>query len=243
MITLADRYRVIAPDYPGFGHSASPDRTVFDYTFANFADLIDALLEQLGVDRFALYSFDYGAPVGYRLALKRPSQVGALIVQNGNAYNEGLQTFWDPIKALWEADTEENRRALDFILDDEGVLWQYTNGVRDSSRLDPDSWRHDSAQLSRSGNRDIQLDLFHDYGSNVPLYPEFQAFFRNQQPPALVVWGENDEIFPPDGAHPYRRDLPEAEFHLLDTGHFVLEDQFDVVAPIIRDFLDRTYAG
>jgi pimeloyl-ACP methyl ester carboxylesterase len=239
MLTLGDRYRVIAPDYPGFGHSASPDRADFDYTFANYANLLHALIDALGVDRYALYCFDYGAPVGYRLALKTPERVSALLVQNGNAYEEGLQGFWDPMKVYWSADTPENREALGFIVEEEAVAAQYTHGVRDLTRIDPDNWTHDLAQLGRPGNREIQLDLFHDYGTNVPLYPQFQAFFREQQPPTLVVWGQNDEVFPAEGAWPYLRDLPDAEFHLLDTGHFVLEDQFDVVAPLIRDFLDR----
>lgn len=243
MVTLADRYRVIAPDYPGFGHSAAPDRAEFAYTFAHYADLMHALLAQLGVDRYALYSFDYGAPVGYRLALKGPERVSALIVQNGNAYVEGLQAFWDPMRTYWAADTPQNREALGFIVEEEAVAAQYTHGVHDQTRIDPDNWTHDLAQLGRPGNHDIQLDLFHDYGTNVPLYPEFQAFFREQQPPTLVVWGQNDEVFPADGARPYLRDLPEAEFHLLDTGHFVLEDQFDVVAPLIGDFLDRRVGG
>ncbi|MET8252221.1 alpha/beta hydrolase [Micromonospora sp. NPDC005197] len=237
---LADRYRVIAPDFPGFGHSASPDRSTFDYTFANFADLMDGLLGQLGVDRYALYCFDYGAPTGFRLALKGPERVGALIVQNGNAYEEGLSDFWDPIKAYWAEKIDERRQAIAFILDPDTVKLQYTQGVHDLSRLDPDQWTHDATQLARPGNADIQLDLFYDYGSNVTLYPEFQAFFRDHQPPTLIIWGQNDSIFPPEGAHPYRRDLPSAEFHLLDTGHFLLEDKLDVAAPMIRDFLDRS---
>ncbi|MEU0549196.1 alpha/beta hydrolase [Micromonospora sp. NPDC005979] len=237
---LADRYRVIAPDLPGFGHSASPDRSAFDYTFANFADLMHGLIDQLGVDRYALYCFDYGAPTGYRLALKRPERVSALIVQNGNAYEEGLSEFWNPIKAYWAEKTDERRQAIAFILSSDAVRSQYTQGVRDLSRLDPDRWIHDETQLARPGNADIQLDLFYDYGSNVALYPEFQAFFRDHQPPTLVIWGKNDIVFPPDGAHPYQRDLPSAEFHLIDTGHFLLEDKLDVAAPMIHDFLDRS---
>ncbi|MCG5452422.1 MULTISPECIES: alpha/beta fold hydrolase [Micromonospora] len=237
---LADRYRVIAPDFPGFGHSASPDRSTFDYTFANFADLMDGLLSQLGVDQYALYCFDYGAPTGFRMALKGPERISALIVQNGNAYEEGLSPFWDPIKAYWAEKTDEHRQAIAFILKPETVKLQYTQGVQDLTRLDPDMWIHDDAQLARPGNADIQLDLFYDYGSNVTLYPEFHAFFRDHQPPTLIIWGQNDSIFPPDGAHPYRRDLPSAEFHLLDTGHFLLEDKLDVAAPMIHDFLDRS---
>ncbi|MEU7610596.1 alpha/beta hydrolase [Micromonospora sp. NPDC049204] len=237
---LADRYRVIAPDFPGFGHSASPDRSTFDYTFANFADLMDGLLGQLGVDRYALYCFDYGAPTGFRMALKGPERISALIVQNGNAYEEGLSEFWDPIKAYWAEKTDERRQAIAFILNSDTVKQQYTAGVQDLSRLDPDRWAHDDMQLARPGNADIQLDLFYDYGSNVTLYPEFHAFFRDHQPPTLVVWGQNDPVFPAAGAHPYRKDLPAAEFHLLDTGHFLLEDKIDVAAPMIHDFLDRS---
>ncbi|WP_240810995.1 alpha/beta fold hydrolase [Streptomyces tendae] len=237
---LAGRYRVIAPDYPGFGHSAVPDRSEFDYTFANYADLMKGLVDQLGIDRYAVYVFDYGAPVGFRLALQAPEKVSALIVQNGNAYEEGLREFWDPIKKYWGEDTEENRRALTPVFADEAIKSQYTTGVRDLARLDPDSWLHDSTQLDRQGNWDIQLDLFHDYGTNVTLYPQFQEYFRNYQPPTLIVWGRHDFIFPPDGAYPYLEDLPKADFHLLDTGHFLLEDKFDVAVPIMRDFLDRS---
>jgi pimeloyl-ACP methyl ester carboxylesterase/DNA-binding winged helix-turn-helix (wHTH) protein len=238
--TLSDRYHVIAPDYPGFGQSAAPDHTQFAYTFAHYASLVDALLQHLGVMRYAMYVMDYGAPVGYRLALLHPDRVTALIVQNGNAYAEGLGAFWDPIKAYWADGSEAHRRALDVLVAPETTKFQYTDGVRDVSRISPDNWVHDQALLDRPGNRDIQLDLFHDYGSNVPLYPQFQAFFRKYQPPTLIVWGENDKIFPAAGATPYLRDLPKAEMHLLDTGHFALEDKLDVMAPLIRDFLDRS---
>lgn len=237
---LADRYHVIAPDYPGFGQSAAPDHTKFAYTFAHYASLMDALLQHLGATRYAMYVMDYGAPVGYRLALLHPDRVTALIVQNGNAYAEGLEAFWDPIKAYWADGSEAHRRALDFLVAPETTKFQYTDGVSDVSRISPDNWVHDQALLDRPGNRDIQLDLFHDYGTNVPLYPEFQAFFRKHQPPTLIVWGKNDKIFPAAGAGPYLRDLPKAELHLLDTGHFALEDKLDVMAPIIRDFLDRS---
>ncbi|MFI5934116.1 alpha/beta fold hydrolase [Actinoplanes sp. NPDC051494] len=238
--TLADKYRVIAPDYPGFGHSASPDRAEFDYTFANYATLMRGLLDQLGIDRYAFYAFDYGAPTGYRLALTAPEQVTAMIVQNGNAYEEGLLEFWDPVKAYWAEDTLEKRDAIRPILSEETTKGQYTLGVADQTRLDPDTWLHDITQLARPGNDDIQLDLFKDYGTNVTVYPQFQEFFRTHQPPTLILWGKNDYIFPPEGAHPYLNDLPKAELHLLDTGHFLLEDQLDVAAPLIRDFLDRS---
>ena len=240
---LADRYRVIAPDYPGYGHSAAPDRNSFHYTFARFADLMCKLTERLGAARYAMYVMDYGAPVGYRLALKHPERVTGLIVQNGNAYEEGLKEFWEPIKAYWADDIPANRDALRTLLTITTTRFQYTDGVQDVSRIDPDNWTHDQALLDRPGNCDIQLDLFRDYGTNVPLYPRFQAFFREYRPPTLIVWGKNDYIFPADGAGPYLRDLPDAELHLLDTGHFALEDKLDTIAPMIRDFLERKVAA
>ncbi|KAA2236643.1 alpha/beta fold hydrolase [Salinarimonas soli] len=236
---LADRYRVIAPDYPGFGQSAAPDHKAFGYTFARYADLMDGLLGRLGADRYAMYAFDYGAPVGYRLALKHPERVSALVVQNGNAYEEGLGAFWDPIKAYWAEDTPARRAAIGFLVSPEVTKFQYTDGMSDVSRISPDNWVHDQALLDRPGNKDIQLDLFKDYGTNVPLYPKFQAFFREWKPPTLIVWGKNDKIFPAEGARPYLRDLPDAEMHLIDTGHFALEDRGDVIVPLIGEFLDR----
>ena len=236
---LATRYHVIAPDYPGFGQSAAPDHQAFAYTFGHYAELIDGLLGQLKVQRYAMYVMDYGAPVGYRLALKHPDRVSALIVQNGNAYEEGLKAFWDPIKTYWADGSAANRKVLEFLVKPETTKFQYTDGVKDVSRIDPDNWVHDQALLDRPGNMDIQLDLFKDYGSNVPLYPKFQAFFRERTPPTLIVWGKNDVIFPADGAGPYLRDLPDAEVHILDTGHFALEDKADEMVPLIRDFLDR----
>jgi pimeloyl-ACP methyl ester carboxylesterase len=234
---LADRYHVIAPDYPGFGESGAPDHKTFAYTFGHYADVVDSLLMQLDAKSYALYLMDYGAPVGYRLALKHPDRVTALIVQNGNAYEEGLKAFWDPIKAYWADGSQVHRAALDMLVAPETTKFQYTDGVADVSRIDPDNWGHDQALLDRPGNKDIQLDLFLDYGTNVPLYPKFQAFFRERRPPTLIVWGKNDKIFPAEGATPYLRDLPDAELHLIDTGHFALEDKADVIVPLIRDFL------
>jgi pimeloyl-ACP methyl ester carboxylesterase len=239
---LADRYRVIAPDYPGFGQSAMPDRGQFTYSFARFAELVDGLLAQLGHQRYAMYVMDYGAPVGYRLALKHPERVAGLIIQNGNAYEEGLAKFWDPIKAYWADASAAHRAALSVLVAPATTKFQYTDGVADLSRIDPDNWVHDQALLDRPGNADIQLDLFYDYRTNVPLYPDFQAFFRERKPPAIILWGANDKIFPPVGAYPYKRDLPGVEFHLFDTGHFALEDKGDEMTPLIRDFLARKVA-
>lgn len=239
---LADQYRVIAPDYPGYGQSDSPDRSSFDYTFDNFARLVDTLLEQLGIVKFAMYVMDYGAPVGWRLALADPGRITGLIVQNGNAYDEGLKAFWDPIKAYWNDGSEDTRQALASLLTIQTTIFQYTDGVSDKTRVAPDNWVHDQALLDRPGNADIQLDLFYDYRTNLPLYPAVQAWLREYSPPTLIVWGKNDFIFPADGAHPYKRDLPEVEFHLLDTGHFALEDQLDTMVPLIRDFLGRKIA-
>jgi pimeloyl-ACP methyl ester carboxylesterase len=239
IFALSQRYRVIAPDYPGFGQSGTPDRKQFSYRFARFAELIDGLLTQLGADRYALYVQDYGAPVGYRLALKHPERVSALIVQNGNAYEEGLRDFWKPLKAYWADGSKAQREALRAGLTLAATKSQYLNGVRDPSRVDPDSWVIDQALLDRPGIDEIMLDLFKDYGTNVELYPKFQAFFRTRRPPTLIVWGRNDVIFPAEGARPYLRDLPEAELHLLDTGHFALEDKGDEIAALMLDFLRR----
>jgi pimeloyl-ACP methyl ester carboxylesterase len=216
---LADRYRVIAPDYPGFG---------------------DALLTQLGAKRYALYVMDYGAPVGYRLALRHPERVTALVVQNGNAYAEGLSEFWTPIKAYWKSGASVDRDRLRAGTTLEATRSQYLDGVADKSRVDPAAWEHDQAHLDRPGNVDIQLDLFYDYRTNVDLYPEFQRFFRERRPPTLIVWGQNDVIFPAPGAKAYLKDLPDAELHLLDTGHFALEDRGDEIAILMKDFFGRT---
>lgn len=236
---LAQRYRVIAPDYPAFGHSEAPDRRAFTYTFARFAELVDGLVTKLGVQRYALYVQDYGAPVGFRLALTHPERVTALVIQNGNAYDEGLKAFWDPIKAYWAEGSTARRAALRAGLTLAATRSQYLDGVRDRSRIAPDAWLLDQALLDRPGIDEIMLDLFKDYGSNVALYPQFQAFFRTRRPPTLIVWGEHDVIFPADGARAYRRDLPDAELHLLDTGHFALEDKGDEISRLMLEFLDR----
>jgi pimeloyl-ACP methyl ester carboxylesterase len=236
---LGDRYRVIAPDFPGFGQSAAPDHTQFAYTFGHITDLMDGLVGQLGARRYTLYLMDYGAPVGYRLALKHPERVSAMIVQNGNAYDEGLQAFWDPIKAYWADGSAAHREALAKLVTLPTTIFQYTDGMSDVTRIDPDNWVHDQALLDRPGQKDIQLDLFYDYRTNVALYPQFQAFFRARKPPTLIVWGKNDKIVPASGATPYLRDLPKAELHLIDSGHFALEDRFDQMEPLIHRFLDR----
>lgn len=234
---LADKYHVIAPDYPGFGQSAMPERSAFAYTFANYTQSIDKLLAQLGVNRYAMYVMDYGAPVGFRLAAKNPAKVTALIVQNGNAYNEGIEQFWDPIKAYWRTGGSTEREAIRWLTSIKATQWQYTNGVKDLSWVSPDTWTLDQARLDRPGNAEIQLDLFYDYRTNIPLYPQWQAYFRERTPPTLVLWGKNDAIFVAAGAAPYQRDLPNAQVHLFDTGHFALETHGEAIAKLMRDFL------
>ena len=237
---LADRFHLVAPDYPGFGASAMPDLKDFDYSFDNLAEVVDRFVETVGLERYSLYLMDYGAPVGYRLAAKHPERVDSLIVQNGNAYEEGLRDFWNPIKAYWKDKTPENAKVLrDSLLTIEATKWQYTHGVRNVETIAPDSWFNDQYLLDRPGNKDIQIELFHSYGTNPPLYPEWQAYFRKHQPPTLIAWGKNDYIFPGEGAEPYKRDLNNVDFHLLDTGHFALEEDGAVIANLMRDFLER----
>jgi pimeloyl-ACP methyl ester carboxylesterase len=237
--SLATRYHVIAPDYPGFGQSDMPDRAQFAYTFAHYAQITRTLLNRLNAQRYALYIMDYGAPVGLRVALAEPKKVSALVVQNGNAYEDGLKEFWEPIRAHWKFNSKETREALRAATTLESIRWQYLDGVKDPSRVDPSTWLHDHASMERPGNVEIQLDLFYDYRTNVELYPRFQQFFRDYQPPTLIVWGNNDKIFPAEGAKAYLRDLPKAELHLLDTGHFALEDQDAQITRLMLDFLGR----
>src|SRR5438094_1999761 len=213
---LAGSFHVVAPDYPGFGQSSMPDRANFEYTFENLTNVVDALVEHLGLRKFSLYVMDYGAPVGYRLALRRPEQVQALIVQNGNAYDEGLKEFWNPIKKYWADGSDASRLALMKLVTLETTKFQYTDGMSDASRISPDNWVHDQALLDRPGNSEIQMDLFYDYRTNLPLYPTVQAYFRKYQPPTLIVWGKNDKIFPAEGAYPYKGDLRKLEFYLID---------------------------
>ncbi len=236
---LADRYHVVAPDLPGFGFTDAPSRSGFTYSFDHLAEVIDRFTEVAGLNRYALYVFDYGAPIGFRLAIRHPDRITAVISQNGNAYLEGLSEGWNPIQAYWKEPSPENRAALRTFLKPETTQWQYTHGVPAPERLSPDAWTLDSALLARPGNDEIQLDLFRDYQSNVALYPEFQAYIRAQRPPLLAVWGKNDPFFLPAGAEAFKRDNPDAEIHLLDAGHFALESQGPEIAAIIRDFLAR----
>jgi pimeloyl-ACP methyl ester carboxylesterase len=257
---LSDKFHLVAPDYPGYGNSSMPTVDKFDYTFDHIAGIIEKLIVQLGLKRYSLYLMDYGAPVGFRLAVAHPERVDALIIQNGNAYDEGIDNnFWEPIKAYWKnrkaynegLDNDwwknvkaaykkpamSNEEALRFLLTIGATQWQYANGGRNKEAISPDNWHVDQRLLDRPGNQDIQLQMFYDYGSNPPLYPKWQAYFRKDQPPTLIVWGANDEIFPAAGAHPYKRDLKKLEFHLLDTGHFALEEDGDVIADYMRQFL------
>ncbi|MBL1292283.1 MAG: alpha/beta hydrolase [Thiotrichales bacterium] len=237
---LADRYRVIAPDLPGFGFSTAADREHFAYTFENLSDVISRFTETLGLDRYAVYVFDYGAPVGLRLALRHPERVTAIISQNGNAYIEGLSEAWSPIQKYWQAPTDENRAALRGFLTAETTQWQYTQGVADPERLAPESYTLDSALMARPGNDEIQLDLFLDYASNIDLYPAFQAYFRTHQPPLLAVWGQHDPFFLPAGAEAFKQDIPAADIHFFDTGHFALETHCAEIAVLVGDFLARS---
>jgi pimeloyl-ACP methyl ester carboxylesterase len=234
---LADRFHLVAPDYPGFGNSSMPTVDEFDYTFDRLAEVMEKFTEALELRKYSLYVMDYGAPIGFRLATRHPERVEALIVQNGNAYEEGLRDFWEPLKAYWKDRSEENAEKLRGFFKLDATKWQYTHGVRNPQVISPDNWNIDQPLLDRAGNSDIQLALFYSYGSNPPLYPQWQDYFRMYQPPTLIVWGKNDPIFPAEGAYPYQQDLNNAELHLLDTGHFALEEEGEAIANHIRRFL------
>lgn len=260
---LADKYHVVAPDYPGFGYSSMPNVDEFDYSFDNLANVVEKFTKQVGLTTYSLYLMDYGAPVGFRIAAKNPERIDSLIIQNGNAYDEGIDNmFWEPIKEYWKDRKAinkgldnafwktvktaynnpnlSNEDALRFVVTLEATKWQYTNGVRNVESISPDTWGHVQPLLDRKGNLEIQLQLFYSYGSNPPLYRHWQEYFRKHQPPTLIVWGKNDAIFPPAGAEPYKRDLKNLEYHLFDTGHFALEEDGQEIARRIRGFLERT---
>jgi len=234
---LADKFHLVAPDYPGYGNSSMPNVNEFDYTFDHLAEIVEKFITAIDLKKYSLYVMDYGAPVGYRIAAKYPERVQALIVQNGNAYEEGLREFWEPIKAYWQERSPENESKLTYLVTLEATKWQYTNGVRNLEAISPDTWTIDQHFLDRPGNGEIQLALLYSYGSNPPLYPQWQEYFRQYQPPTLIVWGKNDYIFPAEGAYPYKRDLKDVEFHLLDTGHFALEEDGDAITDHIRQFM------
>jgi pimeloyl-ACP methyl ester carboxylesterase len=259
---LADEYHLVAPDYPGYGFSSMPAVGEFDYSFDNVAKIMEQFVDTIGLDRFSLYLMDYGAPVGFRIATSQPERVDTLIVQNGNAYIEGIDNnFWEPIREYWKDRDAINKGldnafwknvkaaykqpemsnddALRFLVTLGATKWQYTNGVPNVEAVSPDTWGHVQPLLDRDGNADIQLQMFYSYGSNPPLYPAWQAYLREYQPPTLIVWGEHDEIFPAAGAEPYKRDLENLEYHLIDTGHFALETHGQEIADLMRDFLNR----
>jgi pimeloyl-ACP methyl ester carboxylesterase len=259
---LAGQYHVIAPDYPGYGNSSMPSVDEYDYSFDNLASTIERFIVKLKLDNYSLYVMDYGAPVGFRIAAAHPERVDSLIIQNGNAYVEGLDNdFWEPIKEYWKDRNAVNKgldnpfwknikaaynnpnmtndQALRFLVTLGATQWQYTNGTRNPQTISPDNWHVTQRLLDRPGNADIQLQLFYSYGTNPPLYASWQEYFRRYQPPTLIVWGTGDEIFPAAGAYPYKRDLKNLEFHLLETGHFALEEDGQIIASLIGDFLDR----
>jgi len=234
---LADRFHIIAPDLPGFGQSDMPSRAKFNYTFDNIAGVIDCFTEVVGFDRFAIYVFDYGAPTGFRIAMKHPDRVTAIISQNGNAYEEGLSDGWNPIRAYWQDPSEAHRKALRAFLAPETTRWQYTHGVPDETSVSPDGIALDNFYLGRPGADEVQLDLFGDYKSNIALYPAFQECFRKYKPPFLAVWGRHDPFFLPPGAEAFKRDIPNADVRFFDTGHFALETHAAPIAAAIREFL------
>lgn len=239
---LADAYHVIAPDLPGFGYTRSPPRGAYDYTFDALARTMTRFTDVLALERYAMQVFDYGAPVGWRLALAHPERITAIVTQNGNAYEEGLGEAWSPIQAYWRDASPQHRAALREFIGPAAIEWQYTHGVRNRTLLAPETWTLDSAFLARPGNDEIQLDLFGDYATNVARYPAFQDYFRRHRPPLLAVWGSNDPFFLPPGAEAFRRDIPDAEVIFYDTGHFALETHAAEIGAEIRRFLDRKVA-
>jgi pimeloyl-ACP methyl ester carboxylesterase len=236
---LAKDYHVIAPDYPGYGASDMPDAAEYEYSFANTAAIMTELLDQKNVDDYAVYLMDYGAPVGFRMFAEHPERVSGFIIQNGNAYEEGLREFWDPLKAYWADPSTETGDQLRGFLEMDATKWQFTHGTQNPEAINPDNFWHVQYLLDRPGNQEVQLEMFLDYGTNVAEYPKWQALFREHQTPTLLMWGKNDHIVPADGAHPYKRDLDNLEFYLLDTGHFALEEYGDEIAGRMVDFLDR----
>jgi len=262
---LSDKYHVIAPDYPGYGNSSMPSVDEFEYSFDHMSVIVEKFLKAKKINKYSMYVMDYGAPVGFRIAAAHPEQIESLIIQNGNAYVEGLDNnFWEPIKEYWKDRKAVNKGldnawwknikaaykqpkmtnddALRFLLTKGATTWQYTNGVRDTSKVSPDAINEDQRLLDREGNKAIQLQMFYSYGSNPGLYPQWQAYFRKHQPATLIVWGDKDEIFPAAGAHPYKKDLKNLEFHLLDTGHFALEENGNEIAGYMEAFLDKNVA-
>jgi pimeloyl-ACP methyl ester carboxylesterase len=236
---LSDRFYIVAPDLPGFGRSEMPPRDKFNYTFDNISNIIDRFTEVVGLDRYTVYVFDYGAPTGFRLAVKHPDRITAIVSQNGNAYEEGLSEGWNPIQAYWKDRSQANRDALRAFLKPESTVWQYTHGVADPSLVSPDGYSLDNLYLSRPGANEVQLELFGDYKSNVALYPSFQRYLRTHKPRLLAVWGKNDPFFLPQGAEAFKRDIPNAVVRFFDTGHFALETHAAEIAAAMRDFLRR----
>jgi pimeloyl-ACP methyl ester carboxylesterase len=236
---LADDFHIVAPDLPGFGQSDMPSRDAFKYTFDHIADVIERFTEVIGFDRFAVYVFDYGAPTGFRMAMRHPERITAIISQNGNAYEEGLSDGWKPLRDYWQDPSLENRKAMRVLLAPETTRWQYTHGVTDETAVSPDGYSLDNFYLARPGADEIQLDLMGDYKSNIALYPAFQDYFRKHKPPFLAVWGKNDPFFLPPGAEAFKRDIPGATVRFFDTGHFALETHAREIGEAIRDFLSR----
>lgn len=238
---LSDSYYLIAPDYPGFGQSEQPSDLDYEYTFDNLAKTMMNLVEKLQIEKYSIYLQDYGAPVGYRIAANSPERVQCLIIQNGNAYEEGLASdFWTPVKAYWKNPSEENRKPLEEVHSMKGLKWQYLHGVKDKSKVSPDAWMMDWTHFIKDGNKAIQVSLFYDYQNNVKLYPEWQAYLKKHQPPTVIVWGNNDEIFPGNtAAEAYKKDLKNLDFNLFDTGHFALETHYKEIGEKITEFLDK----